>query len=292
MLRWRCGQRVTFAAFVALSSPVCIQPATATQIENGRAAAVQASARTMQAGAGSYAHQRRGAHARYRQWGGALQCVPFARENSGIEIQGNAHTWWNSAAGVYERGNRPEVGSVLSFRANGRMVLGHVAVVSKVINSRNVEIDQANWAGRGLISRNIDVVDVSPQNDWTAVRVAIGDSDVFGSIYPTYGFIYDRPDRGTMVANVATAPMPALKPAATDLRPLSERGQAGIGGDQDVEVAEAAEDRRPRYRVATASRPAQAPRSRLLHGTTLRTTVIRTTPISWPTHSYTGRSAF
>ena len=110
--------------------------------------------------------------------GGILQCVPFARENSGIEIIGNAGTWWNSASGIYERGSRPEVGSVLNFRATGRMVLGHVAVVSKVVDSRNIEIDQANWSGRGRISRNIDVVDVSPRNDWTAVRVAIGDTAV------------------------------------------------------------------------------------------------------------------
>ena len=28
----------------------------------------------------------------------------------------------------------------------------------------------------------------------------------FGSVYPTYGFIYDRPDRGVMVANTLSRP--------------------------------------------------------------------------------------
>ncbi len=132
-----------------------------------------------------------------------LQCVPFARAASGIELKGNAVNWWDAAAGVYERGSQPEVGAVLNFRANGNMRLGHVAVVREVLSSREIEIDHANWAwsGKGNISRGVAVMDVSARNDWTAVRVAIGHGEDFGSIYGTYGFIYDRPDSGSMVAN-------------------------------------------------------------------------------------------
>ncbi len=133
-----------------------------------------------------------------------LQCVPFARAASGIELKGNAANWWDAAAGVYQRGSRPQAGAVLNFRANGRIHLGHVAVVRKVINSREIEVDQANWAWsrKGNISYGVPVIDVSPHNDWTAVRVALGPhSDAFGSVYGTYGFIYDRPDSGMMVAN-------------------------------------------------------------------------------------------
>ena len=41
--------------------------------------------------------------------GGALaddywQCVPFARLMSGIQIFGDAHTWWQQAAGRYQTG--------------------------------------------------------------------------------------------------------------------------------------------------------------------------------------------
>ncbi len=134
---------------------------------------------------------------------GGLQCVPFARAASGIELKGNAVNWWDAAAGVYQRGSEPEVGAVLNFRANGNMRLGHVAVVREVVSSREIEIDHANWAwsGKSNISRGVSVIDVSARNDWTAVRVALGHGEDFGSIYGTYGFIYDRPDTGSMVAN-------------------------------------------------------------------------------------------
>lgn len=202
---------------------------------------------TISAAAAKSAHAKvsrvshgRTSHAAYRG-GGGLQCVPFARENTGIELSGNAYTWWNNAVGVYERGSRPEVGSILSFRANGRMRLGHVAVVTRVIDPRNLEIDHSNWSGAGRVTRNIQVIDVSPGNDWTAVRVELTrDGNSFGSIYPTNGFIYDRPDHGVMVANTQTAPLPAdLNSAPRDLRPVSERYAAA--GD-DTEVAEAPDD--------------------------------------------------
>lgn len=151
-------------------------------------------------------HRLARGHARYTTASyGGISCVPFARAASGIELKGNAKNWWEAASGIYARGARPEPGAVLNFRGTGRMRLGHVAVVTRVINSREIEIDHANWGGpgmrRGQVSRGISVVDVSPRNDWTQVRVALGHGDAFGSVYPTYGFIYDRPDRGMMVAN-------------------------------------------------------------------------------------------
>ena len=33
-----------------------------------------------------------------------LQCVPYARQVSGIRIFGDAHTWWGQAEGRYARG--------------------------------------------------------------------------------------------------------------------------------------------------------------------------------------------
>ncbi len=138
-----------------------------------------------------------------------ISCVPYARENSGIELTGNAVTWWGHAAGVYARGNRPEIGSVLNFRATPRMRLGHVAVVTEMLTPRVVEIDHANWSARGRVSRGVRVVDVSPANDWTEVRVALAHgSDGFGSVYPTYGFIYDRPDSRVLLADARGAGAP------------------------------------------------------------------------------------
>ena len=187
--------------------------------------------------------------------GGRLQCVPFARENSGIELIGDARTWWGKAAGTYERGTRPEVGSVLTFRPTRRMPLGHVAVVTKIVDGRTVEIDHANWTSAGLITRAVSVVDVSERNDWGAVRVELGQSGDYGAIYPAHGFIYDRPDRGVMVANTSFTPMPALPPATRDHRMAQER--------RDVqpyeEVAEAPDDGASSVRRRTVRARAAAP---------------------------------
>lgn len=153
-----------------------------------------------------------------------ISCVPYARNVSGIELNGNAWQWWDNAEGLYARGRVPEAGSILAFRSNGRMRLGHVAVVSRVVNAREIIVDHANWGTGGAVAHSVPVVDVSEANNWTAVRVGLGRSSDFGSVYPTYGFIYDRPDTGVLVAqNSAPAPKPALNPIPSDLRPAAER---------------------------------------------------------------------
>jgi len=144
-----------------------------------------------------------------------ISCVPYARSVTGIDVKGNAANWWNNAAGLYARGNAPEQGSILNFRATGRMRLGHVAVVTRVLDNRTVEIDHANWWGpgatKGGVSRGIPVVDVSEANDWSSVRVGLGHSGDYGSIYPTYGFIYGRPDTGSQSAAFASADTPSVQ---------------------------------------------------------------------------------
>ena len=185
------------------------------------------SAATGRPGAGSKLTKNGKARVYAAHYYGGLQCVPFARAASGIELKGNAVNWWDAAAGVYERGSQPEVGAVLNFRANGGMRLGHVAVVRDVVNSREIEIDHANWAwsGKGNISRGVTVVDVSERNDWSAVRVALGHGEQFGSIYSTYGFIYDRPDSGTMEASSR----PVMSAPSRDVRGLDEVAEAPGG---------------------------------------------------------------
>ena len=104
---------------------------------------------------------------RHAVWFG-VSCVPYARSASGIDFPGNAWEWWGNATGVYARGSLPKIGSVLTFRSNSRMRLGHVAVVSRIINPREIEVDQANWGPGGHVSHDVAVVDVSEDNDWTA----------------------------------------------------------------------------------------------------------------------------
>jgi surface antigen len=122
---------------------------------------------------------------------GVLQCVPYARQVSGIQLHGNANTWWQQADGHYDRGHEPRVGAVLSFSSSRAMPVGHVAMVSKIVGNREVLLTHANWSYRGGIERNVRAIDVSPNNDWTDVRVwyaPIGDLGLRSN--PANGFIY------------------------------------------------------------------------------------------------------
>lgn len=146
----------------------------------------------------------------HRHYGG-LQCVTFVREETGVQLHGNAAVWWKEADGLYARGHKPEAGAVLSFRGAGRMRLGHVAVVRDIVNSREIEIDHAHWAGSGVL-RDVSVVDVSPENDWTAVRVALRQGSDYGSVYATNGFIYDRgPDTEIRTASATPSSAPEAR---------------------------------------------------------------------------------
>lgn len=130
-----------------------------------------------------------------------LQCVPYARQLSGIQIYGDAHTWWRQAKGKYQRGDAPIEGAVMSLRSHGKMQLGHVAYVSKIIDSRNILLSHANWSPingrRGQIELNVAAVDVSKNNDWSRVKIWYAPIKGLGkTAYPVNGFIYpDRLDR-------------------------------------------------------------------------------------------------
>jgi len=222
--RW-FGRQVAVLGVVALGAGVGAQAAQA------RHTAASHHAHAIYAGMLAARHAHWG-HPVFAYHAGGLQCVPFARENTGIELSGNAANWWDAAAGVYERGERPEVGSVLNFRATRRMHMGHVAVVTNVVNSRTIEIDHANWGGPGRVSRNVEVVDVSPSNDWSAVRVGLDHDGDLGSTYPTFGFIYDRPDDGTLVANTGVTPG---TPASITEAAATEPEEVAEAEDDDAE---------------------------------------------------------
>lgn len=119
------------------------------------------------------------------------QCAPYAREVSGIQIFGNANTWWSQAAGKYDRGDTPKVGAVLSFRSSGHMRLGHVATVAAIVSDREVLLNHANWSRRGGIEYTARAVDVSAAGDWSQVKVWYGPQGGLGvTTYPANGFIY------------------------------------------------------------------------------------------------------
>ncbi len=126
----------------------------------------------------------------------AWNCVQFVHQMSTLKLSGDAWKWWSNALGHYDRGHAPATQAVLVFDHTKRMVHGHVAIVAKQINKRLIEIDHANWSigrwGRGKISRNVRVQDVSENGDWSMVEVWNELDNCWGRPYKTLGFIYAR----------------------------------------------------------------------------------------------------
>jgi hypothetical protein len=162
-----------------------------------------------------------------------LQCVPYARALSGVDIRGDAHTWWGKAAGIYERGQAPRVGAVMAFRPHGSMRLGHVAAVRKIIDKRTVLISHANWSTiggvRGHIENDVMVVDASDDNDWSRVKVWYSPNNALGTTeWPLHGFIYPAKARSwgeakMAVANLLGGRMPASSmPAMAAVKPSGQ----------------------------------------------------------------------
>ena len=150
-----------------------------------------------------------------------LQCVPFARMLSGIQIFGDAWTWWQKAAGRYAQGFVPKSGAVLVFKPNGVMSKGHVAVVSRVLTDRIIQVSHANWSvidgARGQIEQDVTVIDVSRAGDWSLVKVWYDPARDLGSTtYPTYGFIYQSGQAAAQnaVRSVAQSALGQLAAAA------------------------------------------------------------------------------
>jgi surface antigen len=147
-----------------------------------------------------------------------LQCAPFARQVSGIQLFGNAAGWWGQAAGKYSRGEAPKVGSVLVFKATGAMRVGHVAMVSRIVSDREIRITHANWSvingRRGQIERDVTALDVSAAGDWSQVKVWYAPIGKLGTkSYPVYGFVYaDQPANEVRMASADTqADAPAMR---------------------------------------------------------------------------------
>jgi hypothetical protein len=121
----------------------------------------------------------------------ALECVPFARALSGINLRGDAPDWWWDA-GRYTRGRAPQIGSVMIFARTQGLPHGHLSVVSRLMSQREVLVTQANWVHHHVTSDQL-VVDVSPYGDWSLVRVWWPPSGALGSTtYPVLGFVYSE----------------------------------------------------------------------------------------------------
>ncbi len=132
------------------------------------------------------------------------QCAPFARAISGIQLFGDAAGWWGQALGRYARGNAPAIGAAMVFKAGRSMRVGHVATVTGIISDRIVNVTHANWSPingrRGKVETDVQIVDVSPNNDWTSVKVWYAPIKAVGtSAHAVFGFVY--PDATAQLAS-------------------------------------------------------------------------------------------
>ncbi len=119
-----------------------------------------------------------------------LFCVEYARMRSGLAVFGDAKHWWDHAKNIYARMSHPVEEAVMVFSGSKRLKRGHVAVVTEVVSPRKIIVDQANWENRGEIDHATPVLDVSPANDWSQVRVWDMRSGTFGAhVYAISGFI-------------------------------------------------------------------------------------------------------
>jgi surface antigen len=178
-----------------------------------------------------------------------LQCVPYARALTGVEIRGDAHTWWGQAEGRYQRGAAPKVGAIMAFRPHGNMRLGHVAAVRKIVDKRTLIISHANWStingGRGHIEEDVRVVDASEANDWSRVRVWYTPNAALGTTeWPLNGFIYPAKTRSWGEGKKAVVTLLGYEPKA--------------GPKPAPAVTVAAVPAKPAVKVAVASKPKAA----------------------------------
>ena len=123
------------------------------------------------------------------------KCVGFARERSGIDIHGDAWTWWDQADGRYARDSAPELGAVLVLTGYAGEKRAHLAVVRDMDSPRVIRVDHANWLNDGRIYLDDPVADVSADNDWSEVRVYnLRDHGWGAKVYQVQGFILPRKD--------------------------------------------------------------------------------------------------
>jgi hypothetical protein len=197
-----------------------------------------------------------------------LQCVPYARAVSGVAIYGDALTWWDQAQNRYKRGHRPKKGAVLAFRPHGPMALGHVAVVSRIVNDRQVLVRHANWSTPGAIEEDVLAIDVSEEGDWSEVRVWYSPTGQMGArVNPTFGFIYpDKPRLNPFTPDdslgssfrMASAPEPTPPTKAMPVR------QARLASNTS-RPAKAGKSARIDYESVSSSEADAKPAERSLH---------------------------
>lgn len=182
-----------------------------------------------------------------------MNCVQYVRSVSDVELSGDGWMWWDRAEDRYERGKMPQPGAVMVFKRTPSMVYGHIAVVSEVVDERNIRVNHANWAPRGGLKGRVEtgvmVQDISDDNDWSLVRVWYDKVDQFGKPYPVAGFVYSpsggAPTKTPTIEAKPTNLVPAAYPVHPDLRNRGEMAsREDVRSNQVAQQNDWAADRR------------------------------------------------
>ncbi len=122
--------------------------------------------------------------------GRRLVCVPYARTRSRITLHGDAYSWWEQAKAAYQVASTPQSDSVIVLSAKPAQGDGRLAAVTRVVSAREIRVDHASWSGDTTIYLNEPVIDVSPDNDWSQVRVWNSRAQQFSpATYALKGFL-------------------------------------------------------------------------------------------------------
>ena len=176
-----------------------------------------------------------------------MTSVPFARAHSGVNIYGDAYTWWAQAqiAGYSERSN-PSTGAVMVLSGYSTSEHAHAAVVRRIVSSREIRIDHANWLNNGAIFMDDPVADVSAANDWSRVLVWNVETHAWSThTYVVQGFIGPgRVDSGTRLKDSANVQFAEFSSSGNNILTISRDGIAriwdAVSGEKISEI-----DRKP-----------------------------------------------
>jgi|GEM_PF-5153335 len=83
------------------------------------------------------------------------ECVAYVRDETDIEIYGNAYTWYQTAIDDgYWVGSTPEVSAIIVFASQDGMSNGHVGIVKEKLDATHLRLRDSNWGLDGLVDEH------------------------------------------------------------------------------------------------------------------------------------------
>ena len=134
-------------------------------------------------------------------------------------------------------------------------------MVSQVLTDRVVQITHANWSpiegSRGKVEKDVTVIDVSANGDWSQVKVWYDPNrDLGGSTYSVHGFIYpDASSRMLAASGVTRFQNGAIAVAQQAAQQMASAVRPNNQGPMSVLTQAADSTDRIAALIAAATRP-------------------------------------